>query len=81
MGLTVDEFSILGNIRAEEIMELVLVESTNGVQLSSLNCGDVSSFWAKIIEKLRNSLIAIRVCSEGVDNPDLSQMDSCCQCS
>lgn len=81
VGLTVDEFSILGNISAEETMWSVLVESGNGVHLGSLNCGDVSSIRAKIVEKFCNTLFAIRVCSEGVDDPDLSQMNSCCQCS
>lgn len=43
------------------------------------NC--VTSFWTEIVEEFCDTLLSVCVCSEGIDDPHLTEMNSCSESS
>lgn len=51
-----------------------------GRGVGSLLDGDgIPSGGSEIVEQLRNALFTICIGAEGVDNPDLAEVDCCCE--
>lgn len=71
----VDEFSILSDVGAE----MVSLMAFQNMETGSLDCDHIAGIWAEVVEKLSNALVTIGIVAEGVDDPDLTEVYSCCE--